>query len=308
MYYTEIKDLVSCEMFNSLYVNNIFFLNNINDKKTLIAKLIINRNDNYILNIYEMNEKSQNIDNIKIAYNESRFLITKINEMSGKVFYNITSKDFNNLFDRGISLLPFHTNTSNYNYSDDLYEYLIQEYSSLLNLCGNFELINREKEKNLIMYPFSLCCNFDRNLLHFIIEQIIEKNGNYNIKMNFIIILKQIICFLCDKKILKEEVISVKIIPYFKKLIFRLIESKETKLLNKILNEIIEISSYLENNTIIEIDEIKFALNKDYNNINIKSKFLLIELLLKQNQLKNPKELYEYFLISKVLKRLNHFG
>ena len=296
MYYTEIKDLVSYEMFNSLYVNNIFFLNNINDKKTLIAKLIINRNDNYILNIYEMNEKSQNIDNIKIAYNESRFLITKINEMSGKVFYNITSKDFNNLFDRGISLLPFHTNTSNYNYSDDLYEYLIQEYSSLLNLCGNFELINREKEKNLIMYPFSLCCNFDRNLLHFIIEQIIEKNDNYNIKMNFIIILKQIICFLCDKKILKEEVISVKIIPYFKKLIFRLIESKETKLLNKILNEIIEISSYLENNTIFEIDEIKFVLDKDYNKINIKSKFLLIELLLKQNNMKNPKELYQYII------------
>ena len=296
LYYTEINDLAPYEMFNSLYINNIFFLNNVDINKIYLAKLIIDKNCNYILNIYDMGEKAQNLNNIKITYNDGRFATTKIYTESNRILYNITSNDFNDLIDKGISLLPFNTKISNYNYPDDIYEYLIQEYSSFLNLCGNFELINEEKEKNLIKYPFSLCCNFDQNFLDFIMDKISENNGDYNIKMNYIIILKQIICSLYNTKILKEEAIIIKIIPYFKKLILNLIESKETKLLNKILSEIIEISSYIKNNTIIEIDEIKFALHKDYNNINIKSKFLLIELLLKQNKMKNPKELYEYIV------------
>lgn len=62
--------------------------------------------------------------------------------------------------DKGISLLPFNSNISNYNYPDNLYEYLIQEYSSFLNLCGNFELINGKQENSLNKYPFSFCCIF----------------------------------------------------------------------------------------------------------------------------------------------------
>ena len=296
IYYTEIKDLTQYEMFNSLSINNIFFLKSIDIQKIFIAKLISNKNNNYILDIYDMGEKAKNINNIKITYNDGIFITTKIYRGSNTILYNKTSKNFNELFDKGIKLLPFKTKISNNNYSDDIYEYLIREYSSFLNLCGNFELINEEKEKDLIKYPFSLCCNFEQNILYFLIDNIIEKNGDYNIKMNYIIILKQIICSFYNTKILKEETISIKIIPYFKELILNLIDSKETKLLNEILSEIISILSYIKNNIIFEIDEIKFALEKEYNNIKIKSKLLLIELLLKQNGMKNPKELYEYII------------
>jgi len=65
-------------------------------------------------------------------------------------------------------------------------------------------------------------------------------------------------------------------------------------LFNKILKEIIIISSYIKNNQIIEINDIKFALDNEYNIINNKTKLLLVELLLEQNETKNQKELYEY--------------
>ena len=94
--------------------------------------------------------------------------------------------------DKGISLLPFNSKIINY-YTDNLYEYLIQEYSSYLNLCGNFELINAEKEKNLIKTPFSFCCNFDKYILNTIIDNLIE-NKDDNVTFNYIIILKQMVC------------------------------------------------------------------------------------------------------------------
>ena len=116
-------------------------------------------------------------------------------------------------------------------------------------------------------------------------------------KLNLIIILKQVVCSLYNAEILKEETIK-KIIPYFKKLIFNNINSNE-KIFNKILNEIIEISSYIKDNTIIEFDEIYSILNEknnNINNINMKSKFLLFEFLFKQNKLKKTIKLYEYII------------
>ena len=89
---------------------------------------------------------------------------------------------------------------------------------------------------------------------------------------------------------MKEEKIK-RIIPYFRKLILDKINSNEKKLFSKILNEIIEILSYIKDNLIIEFDEIKFALSEDFNNINDKTRYLIIELLLKQNKIKNQIEL-----------------
>ena len=172
---------------------------------------------------------------------------------------------------------------------------MIQEYSSFLNLCGNLELINAEKEINLIKYPFSLCCNFDKNILNFILDNIHERENNEQIKLNYIIILKQIICSLYNTELLEEKIIK-KIIQYLKTLILDKIYSKENKFLNKILEEIIEISKYMKNNEIIGFNEIKFALDKNFIDINIKSKLLLIDLLLKQNKMKHSKEFYEYLI------------
>ena len=302
IHYKEINDLSEYEMYNSLYMNNIFFLNNKTTKEIFIGKFIIDKNKKYILNIYEMSEETENRESIKIAYNDNRFILTKINNRNDEniLFYELTSKDFNDLIDKGISLLPFNSKISNYNYSPNLYEYLVHEYSCFLNLCGNFELINVEKEKYLINYPFSLCFNFDQNILSFIIDEI-SNNNNDNILLNFIIILKQIICLLHNVEILNEEKIQ-KIIPYFKKLILNMIKSKKYKMLNKIIKEILEISSYMKNNAIIDITDIKFIFDKDFNknnipDINISSKLLLIELIIKQNTLKNSKELYEFIIL-----------
>ena len=294
--FEEINNISLFKMYNSLCINNLLILKNITNQKIFIAKFLIKENGNSILNIYETKGIQNN--NIYIAYNDGRFVITKsVGPINGKInlCYDITTENFNHLIDKGLLLLPFNSNKENYKFSNDLYECLIQEYSSYLNLCGNFDLINAEKEKILIKEPFAFCCNFEQNILYFIMDNIIEKDNSENIKINYIIILKQIICSLYNSEMLNEDIIR-KIIPYFRKLILDKIKSKETKFLNKILDEIIVISSFIKDNTIIEIDEIKFALDKELNDINIKSRILLIELILNQNKIKNLKELYEYLI------------
>ena len=297
MFYIKLKDLSNYEMYNSLYINNLFFLRNKKNKKILIARLLYDINKKYILDIYDTNKEPKNNETIKIAYNDNKFIITKleINLLKNdyRILYDITSKDFNHLINLGISLLPFNNNFSNYNYSDNLDEYLIQEYSSLLNLCGNFDLINKNKQKYLIKYPFAMCCNFDQNILNFIVDCIIENDNSEEIKLGYMIILKQIICSLYHVEILNEQVIK-KIIPYFKKIIFNIIESKEKKTFKKIINEIFEISKYIQIDAYFNFEEIRLALVD--NNINIKSKIFLIELMLKQNKIKKSKDLYEYII------------
>ena len=140
--YADIYDLSNYEMYNSLSINNIFILYNTISKKTYIANVIINKKENSIINLYDMGKISENNLSIKIAYNESRFITTIVNLEKYSVFYFATSKDFNHLMSKGIYLLPFNSNIYNNNYPVNLYEYLIEEYSSFLNLCGNFDLIN----------------------------------------------------------------------------------------------------------------------------------------------------------------------
>ena len=297
MFYTELKDLSNYEMYNSLYINNLFFLRNKKDKKVLMARILYDKNKNYILNIYDTSKQPKDNETIKIAYNNCKFIITKIeidlSRNDYRILYDMTSKDFNHLIDLGIALLPFDDNISNYYYPDNLDEYLIQEYSSFLNLCGNFDLINKNKQKNLIKYPFTMCCNFDPNILYFIIDNIIENGNSEEIKMDYMIILKQIICSLYHVEMLNEKVIK-KLIPFFKNIILNVIESKKKKSSKKIINEIFEISIYFQNDFIINFDEIKIAL--DDNDINIKTKIFLIELILKQSKIRKSKDLYEYII------------
>ena len=298
MKFREIKDLVPYKMYNSLNINDLIILNLLFINKKFIAKLIIKDDGNIMINLYDIDQNIFNENFMKITYNDNRFIITKLmptisNDIG--VFYDMTSKEFNNLIDKGISLLPFNSMTSNY-YSKNLYEYLIQEYSSFVNLCGNFELINAEKEKNLIKYPFSFCCNFDVNYLYFILDRIKEDNTNNNIKLNYIIILKQIVCSLYNTEILNEEKIK-NIIICLKKIIQEQFNSKNKNYFKAILIELIEIFSYLKNYSIIEIEEIKLFLDRELNKISFKMKILLFELLLKQNRMKNQIEIYKYIIL-----------
>ena len=289
--YEKLNDLSKYEMHNTFSINNIFILNNKISKKTLFAKFEIKKNEKYILNMYEMDKNSENKDSLMISFNDNIYIICKIKKDDNFIF-DIIDNNFNKLVSKGIFLLPFNQNSYNNNNPDNLYEYLIQEYSSLINIFGNFELSN---SKYLLKYPFSLCCNFDKSILLFIINNLIDDCINIdNNKLNYIIILKQMIFCLYNTEILEEEKI-IKIIPYFKKLIINSINSKKTKLLNELLKEVIEIMQYIKDNTIFEIDEIKFVFDKEYNDINNESKFLLIDLLLKQNKIK-VKELSEYII------------
>ena len=285
------------KMNNFLCINNLFTLDNNIENKKYISKIERNKNDNYILKIYELE-----IDNIylnqqsiiKITYNDNRFIITVLDDLMG-LSYNIISKNYNNFIDKGILLLPFATNINNENFSQNIYEYLIEQYSLFLNVCGNFDLVNNITEVYLIKYPFSFCCNFDSRNLEFIIKCIIENDDcNYE-KYYHIIILKQTICSLFNIQIFEEEKIK-DLIPYFKKLIMNNIQNNQNKLFNKILKEIIIISSYLKNIDFINFNDIKFALDNNYKNIKFKTKLLIIELLLIQNKTQIQKEIFNYII------------
>ena len=190
--------------------------------------------------------------------------------------------------------MPFNSlQYYNNNFTYNVYEYLLQEYSLYQNIFGNFDLINNEKEKNLI--NFGLSCNFDIDNLKFVINRIIENENYDNIKLYYLIILKQIICTLYNSEILDEGKIKA-LLPYFKNLILKNIKSKEKKIFNKMIKEIIVIISFIENNTILEINEIKFVFEESYNDISYKTKLLLIELLLEQKKTQKEKELYEIII------------
>ena len=69
-------------------------VNNINTGKKYITKLIINKNE-YIINLYEIVENFENDKEIKIAYNNNKFIITKgIITSNGefKILYDMTFK------------------------------------------------------------------------------------------------------------------------------------------------------------------------------------------------------------------------
>ena len=316
MNYTKIKEYINdFHMYNSLYFNNLFILEKKNINKKYIGKFYYN-NNNYILNIYPL--QGINNYNIKITYNNYKFIVTLFKEENNysknsfNLYMNMTFQNYNDLIDQNIKLLPFKNISYNNNYPDNLYEYLLQEYSTFLNLCGNFDLVNKRKEHNLIKFPFSLCCNFEENKLDFLINEIIVDNTCDNVKLYYIIIVKQIICCLYNGDTFKEEKIN-ELINYFNKLILIYIKKEnENKIFTKILKEIIIISSYINNNSILEINDIKFELNNEKKIINNKTYLLLIELLLEQIQTKKKKELYDYIIqleknnLLYILKNINN--
>ena len=285
-------------MYNSLCINNLLIIENIGENKQFIGKFINYQGNDYILYIYESfyNITDKNFISQRITFNDNRFAVTNIYINENKLFYNSTSKEFNNLIDKGILLLPFNSeNYFNNSYSDNLYEYLLQQYSSFLNIFSNFDLLNIEKEKILIKYPISFCCNFENNYLDFVTKCIIENDNYDSIKLYHIIILKQIICCLYNGGIFDEEKIK-DIFPFFYNFISKNIKGERKKLFNKILKEIIIITSYLKKYTIVDIKDIKFIFDNNYNEINFKSKLLLIELLLEQKKTQKEKELYDIII------------
>ena len=311
IYKYNIANINKFQMFNSLYINNLFILENKDSNQRYIGKFYNNKNNNYILNIYTLKGRDESSymfkDNIKITHNDDKFLVTYFMEEKDKysnsinkynLYIKIASQYCNNLINQNIKLLPFENLSYDNYYPDNLYEYLLKEYSSFLNLCGNFSLVNKKKEHNLIKFPFSLCCNFEQSNLDFLINKIIENNICDNVKLYYIIIAKQIICCLYNSDIFNEEKLS-DLIAYFNKLIINQLKKEkndEKKIFNKILKEIIVISSYINRKSLLEINDIKLYLNDENKILNNKTNLLLIELLLEQFETKKKKELYEYII------------
>ena len=144
-----------------------------------------------------------------------------------------------------------------------------------------------EDEDVLMDNIFSLCCNFDDSNLDFIIKNIIEDDNCNNIKLYYIIILKQLMCTLYNTKNIKEKKIK-EIIPFLKKLILNNMKAKDNKIFNLILKEIVFIASYISDN-FIEINDVVFIFDENDKSIKNKTKFLLIELLLEQNKTQKKK-------------------
>ena len=120
-------------MYNSLCINNLFILDNSKEKKKIyIGTFINNKNNNYLLNIYEFNNKSNifnqlsNTTNYNITYNNKKFVYTNLNKNTYDITYNMSSNEVNNLLDYEIYLLPFSSKeyNNNDNCIDNIYEYL----------------------------------------------------------------------------------------------------------------------------------------------------------------------------------------
>ena len=291
---TNINNLNSYKMYNSLSINNMFVIEN-KDNNKYLAKFSNKDKDEYLLYITQLNNNQDNKE-IKLTFNDNRFVITKF--IKNIIFFNITNKEENNLIDKGIFLLPFNSNNYNNNSKGkNIYEYLLQQYSSFLNTYGNFDLLNNVTEHNLIYSPFTYCNNFYDYNIDFIIKNIKENNENdkLNIKLYYLIILKQIICSLYNSGIFKEDKVK-DLINYLKEYIISNVKENNNSMFNKILKEVISIISYFNEYYIIDVNDIENIFKENYNNINNKTKMLLIELLLEQKKTQKNEKLYEILI------------
>lgn len=281
----EISNLNSFQMYNNLSISNLFLLENKIENKKYISKFSTNDKNEYFLYIKLLSGNNNNNNEIKMSFNNNRFVISKL--IGNGLQYNMSNKDFNNLIERGISLLPFNSDHYHNNIIEkNIYEYLLQQFSFFVNIYGNFGLLNNETEKNLIYEPFSYCCNFQDYNLKFLIKKI-EEESNLDTKLYYLIILKQSISSFYNSGIFKEEKIQ-NLINHFKQFIKNIIKSSsnDKNKDNIIIKEITNILMYINGSSIIEIEDINDMLKEDKTCISTKTKFLLMELFLEQKNVK----------------------
>ena len=283
---------------NCFNLNNIILLESKSNNEELLMANFTKKDDEYVLNIIDINKtkrekQKEQYHKYKISYCDDIFLLVKIDYN----IINLTKPDFtkNNLIDNGIQFLPFN-NSSNcylYNSISDLtaYKRFLMEFSTFVNLYGNFDLIKDGSVEIVEEYPYSLCLNINLNNFNFLIDQMISKDVDMETKLYSLIIIKQFICCLYNSKFLKNEQLT-KFIEYLKQFVLDINKNYKDdnlrKYINKLLKEIIFISSYLNEQEIIKVEEIKNLIN-DNNELSFKTKMLLLDLLLSQpNTQQNP--------------------
>ena len=294
----KIKDITinDYKYYNNFNLENLLILENKNNFNDLLLVQVNKDENKFILNLFPIKANiPKNEYRYKITYNDKVFIFIRLNE--NKVYFSFTEAEEDNFAEIGFQFLPYDTNLMKDSYridkNDDIYKKMIKDYSYFVNLYGNFDLYNFEKI-NLNNFPFSLCFNINQNNLNFIIEQIILGDNN-ELNYYYIVILKQFICSLYNANLFDSGLFT-KIFEYFKKFIMNCKTNKCNKYQNKILKEITYISSYLNDNNIIEIDEVEKIIKES--EIDYKINLLLLDLLLTQPKtLNNPKVfemVYEY--------------
>ena len=289
---------------NCFNLNNIILLESKSNDEELLMANFIKKDDEYVLNIIDINKtkrekNKEQYHKYKISYCDDIFLLVKIDHN----IINLTKPDFtkNNLIDNGIQFLPFN-NSSNcylYNSISDItaYKRFLMEFSTFVNLYGNFDLIKDDSVEIVEEYPYSLCLNFNLNNFNFLIDQMISKDVDIETKLYSLIIIKQFICCLYNSKYLKNEQL-VKFIEYLRQFVLDINKNYKDdnlkKYINKLLKEIIFISSYLNEQEIIKVEEIKNFIN-DNNELSFKTKMLLLDLLLSQPSTQQNPELFNIF-------------
>ena len=301
--YISISDYKFHNCFN---LNNFILLENKKDMEDLLLAQFSIKNNEYILNIINMNTLKKWIcqqENVKykISYNDNMFLVVKIEQNS--IYLSLPDFNINNFIGKGIQFLPFDDNYNIFINDDNsnnnsIYNSLLKEYSIFVNLYGNFDIVENKSDKILLTNPYYFCFNININNLNFIIEQILSKELNIQTKIYYINIIKQYICCLYNTDCLNIEQIN-KLIEFMKQYILDINidykDNKKRKYIHKVLNEITYISSYLGSKNIVEIQDIKNIINKN-NELIYKTKFLLLDLLFTQTNTQQNTELFNLIL------------
>ena len=289
---------------NFFGLNNLIILENKNCKEELVVLKISIKDKKYILNIIKMNcSKSEKVGEgnkkYKISYNENTLISTKINGCN--LYCSKYDFSISNIIQEAIKFLPFNNSSVNYVYNEDsnnAYKDLLREYATFINYYGNFDALGEKGESLLLSYPYSLCFNINTNNFNFVIEQILSNDVDNETKLYYFIIAKQFICCLYNSNILKAEQIE-KFIEYMKNYILNINniskDDQNKKYINKFLKEIKYIASYLNNQNIIELEDIK-KIFKENEKLDNKTKLLLLDLLSNQPTIQQNISLFKFIL------------
>ena len=296
------QNIQNFRMYNTFCINNYFIVEDIIKNKKYSGIITHNTKEEYTLEIYELEDEKQ-VENCKnqnlilnIAFNDNMYIMTVLDFKKLELYF----KFFKNDIDNNYFLFPFNNCYLNYP-KDNSYDQYLKEICFLLNMCCN------NNSNNEISLMTSTIFQFRHSDLKFIIERIVEKKEYDKILLYYIVILRTIIKYQIQLNELNEKELN-DIIHFLKKIIINGYLDKDKHIYNKIIKEIIIIYSYIKNIKnipIIEFDDIKFILDeKD----NIKSRLLLLELLLEQEKTNDDINLYkliidiEYKYISNILK------
>ena len=279
-------DIKNFKMFNTFSINNYLILENIKENKKYSAVINKNKNEEYIIQIYKLKDELQVISNkesndlLNIAFNDNRYIVTKLNINNLELYFHIFENDEKNK----LFLFPFYESYLDYTINN-CYDKYLKEICFLLNIYGN-------NKKNVQLIMLSSIFNFRKCDLKYTIQNIMENKEIDKIKLYYIIILRTVIKYIIQSDKL-DEIELKKIILFFREIIIEGYKSKNKHIYYKIIQEIIIISSYIKDIAIIEFANIKFIFDE---NKDSKLQFLLLKLLLEQEKTNKDINLYKLIM------------